>query len=296
MLRNSEVLIKNVTKNDTGYYELASSCRRVMDSFYENEYYQKDTSFYKKSEYTEEEVLYRTNLYREKECMLDKIGGVKGSLLDVGCGEGHVLKHFSDKGWYVRGIDFSEFGIKMHNPDMLSCLLKGNIMKIIAGLDKKFDFVNMDNVFEHLPDPVGFLRNIKNVLNKRSILCIRVPNDFSITQIKAFENYCIDDPFWVTDKTSEHFNYFTGKSLRKFAKDNGFICLGQVADWPIDFNLFNPRTNYYKNKSVGHDGHIARLNVENMLFEQSIEKTLAFHEVLADLGVGRNVSVYLRQC
>lgn len=50
--------------------------------------------------------------------------------------------------------------------------------------------------------------------------------------------------------------------------------------------------NFYRDKNVGHDGHIARIFVENMLFAESIEKTLELHQALANLGVGRNISVY----
>lgn len=294
MQRDKNKLFNNVKQNELGYYELADSCRKVMNDFYENEYYQKDMSLYHKTEYTEDEIIHRNNLYKEKECMFGKLGGVQGTLLDVGCGEGHALEYYSNNGWQVTGIDFSDYGIKAHHPDMIDCLIKGELIEVLQNHDKKYDFINMDNVLEHLPDPVRFLEIIKNVCHEKTIICIRVPNDFSITQMKAYDNHDIDDAFWVTDKTSEHFNYFTLDSLKKLVEASGYMCLGQVADWPIDFNLFNPRTNYNKNKSVGHDGHVARLMAENMLFEQSISKTLALHEAIADLGVGRDISVWLK--
>lgn len=272
MKRNRDVLFHNVVPNDLGYYELSDSCRKVMNDFYEDEYYQQDMSLYRQTEYSENEIIYRTNLYREKECMFDKMGGVKGTLLDIGCGEGHALKYYSNNGWKVTGIDFSDYGINAHHPDMKDCLIKGDLMEILKNHDTKYDFVNMDNVLEHLPDPVSFLEIIKNVCHEKTIICIRVPNDFSITQMKAYDNQDIEDAFWVTDKTSEHFNYFTLDSLKKLAKASGYVCLGQIADWPIDFNLFNPRTNYNKNKSVGHDGHVARLMVENMFLNNQLRK------------------------
>ena len=177
---------------------------------------------------------------------------------------------------------------------MLQFLYKGSVDDFLKNHDVKYDFINMDNVLEHLPYPDSVIKKLKSVCHENTIICIKVPNDFSITQINAYENGCIDDAFWVTDKTSEHFNYFTLESLKQLAEMNGFKCVGYVADWPIDINLFNPRTNYIKDKNVGHDGHVAKLKVENMLFKESIEKTMEFHLAIANLGIGRNISVFIK--
>lgn len=267
-----------------------------MANFYENEYYQKDMACYKKVEYSEDELFYMENLCKEKICMFEKcVGVMKGRLLDIGCGEGYALKSFYKKGWDVTGVDFSEFGIKTHNPHMLGYFIKGDLIEVIQKCDEKYDLINMDNVLEHLPDPKGLMNIIKSVCHDDTIICIKVPNDFSITQINAYNNGYINDAFWVTDKTSEHFSYFTLKSLKKLSEESGYMCIGSVSNWPIDFNMFNPRTNFYRDKSVGHDGHIARIFVENMLFAESIEKTLELHQALANLGMGRNISVYLKR-
>ena len=142
--------------------------------------------------------------------------------------------------------------------------------------------------------PKDFLIALKKVCDLETIICITVPNDFSITQKKAYENDCIDGAFWVTKETSEHFNYFTTESLSQFAEKNGFDVVWKSADYPIDFNLFNSRTNYVRNKEVGHDGHIARLTIENMLYEKSLEDTAMLHSAFAKCGVGRDISVYLK--
>lgn len=83
MTRDENKLFNNVKRNELGYYELADSCRKVMNDFYENEYYQQDMALYHKTEYTEDEIIYRNNLYKEKECMFDKVGG--GTRCPIGC-------------------------------------------------------------------------------------------------------------------------------------------------------------------------------------------------------------------
>lgn len=75
MQRNKNKLFRSVKQNELGYYQLVDSCRKVMNDFYENEYYQQNMALYHKTEYTEDEIIYRNNLYKEKECMFDKMGG-----------------------------------------------------------------------------------------------------------------------------------------------------------------------------------------------------------------------------
>ena len=91
MQQDKSDLFKNVVRNSIGYYELIDDCRKNMNDFYEKEYYQTDVSLYKKTDYLEDEILYMTNLCKEKECMFKKNGGVKGKLLDIGCGWGGLL-------------------------------------------------------------------------------------------------------------------------------------------------------------------------------------------------------------
>lgn len=288
-----EDLYTHVEKNKFGYCELLKCYQKELRDFYKNEYFQEDKALYKKV-YSNEEITHRTNLFREKEYIVKKNNNSAHKFLDIGCGEGHGLKYFSGQGWDVKGIDYSEYGIKTHNPHMLNKLIKGEAIHCILDMDGDFDFINMDNVLEHLPDPITFLKALKNICNENTILCAKVPNDFSITQINLYENNFIDDAFWVTKDTSEHFNYFNVNSLRKVIEYVSYKTLVITGDWPIDFNLFNPKTNYISNNEVGSDCYKSGILIENMLFEQSLEKTLNLHKSFADLGIGRNLSIYFK--
>ena len=287
-----ENIYESVKKNPLGFYELSEKYRKNMDDFYENEYYQNDKALYKK-EYSNEEITYMNNLLKQKEYIFNKYAKSPNSFLDIGCGEGYALNFFSKK-YNIKGIDYSDFGIKTHNPNMLKYLIKGDIMDCIKNIDETFDLINLDNVLEHLPNPQEFLQLLKKICNNNTIICISVPNDFSMIQIKLCEEKIIKTPFWVTEKTSEHFNYFSTDSLKKFIENNGFEVLELIGDYPIDLNLFNPKTNYIKYKNVGKDCHIARIKIENILFESSFEKTIELHKLYANLGIGRDISIYIK--
>lgn len=175
---------------------------------------------------------------------------------------------------------------------------KGDFEEVIVHLcneQKTFDFINADNVLEHLPEPQKFIDCVSTIMNDNTVICITVPNDFSITQEIAFELGQIDSAFWVTDKTSEHFNYFSVDSLTNLFALSGFEKIVALADIPIDFYLLTSGSNYRRNSAVGHDCHIACMAVENALFRSSMEKTVELHRSIAELGAGREISVFFRK-
>ena len=106
----------------------------------------------------------------------------------------------------------------------------------------------------------------------------------------------IDGAFWVTKETCEHVNYFTVDSLTKLGQSLGFEKVTATADWPIDFFLLNPASNYRKKRELGHDCHIVCAMIENALNKQSMDQTLVLQEALAACGIGRDISVYFKIC
>lgn len=185
-----------------------------------------------------------------------------------------------------------------HNPEMEGFLLQGDFKERINDLKSQhrtFTLINADNVLEHVPDPMSLLQTMKEVCDEESIICITVPNDFSITQLKAHELGFIDGAFWVTKNTAEHFNYFTVSSLASLGEAAGLRVITAVADWPVDFFLFNPDSNYNKDKRLGHNCHVAQVLFENMLFARSLEDTVRLREAVASSGIGRCISMYFKK-
>lgn len=296
-----ENLTKKVIRTEHGYYKLADAYRKPMRKFYEEEYYQDDYGFYQ-HKYDKVDLDYRNNVFKQKLAILENEGEEfqkkPNSFLDIGCGEGYALAFFQKEGWDVCGIDLSAHGLKTHNPEMEPFLRKGDFSEVIEVLSaegKTFDFINADNVLEHLPDPSAFICSINKVMTEETVVCITVPNDFSVVQELAYGLHQIDRAFWVSDETSEHLNYFSEQSLTKLFESAGFRKIVAIADWPIDFFLLNPASNYQRNRDVGHDCHIACVTLENAIFEASMQKTLELHRSIAEIGLGREICVFFRK-
>lgn len=293
-------LYDSVKKNSRyGFYELKDEFRKQMKDFYENEYYQEKHATYQKT-YDEYDIKYKNFGYAQKLFMYEKWNRNTPnmhSFLDIGAGEGFALAYFAKQGWDVAGIDYSSYGMEVHNPAMLENLFKGDFYEVIKLLEddgRKFDLINADFVLEHLPDPELFFENIKHVSHEGTIVVITVPNDFSRIQNLAYDMGKIDEPFWVSSEDSAHMNYFSEKSLSLLGKSYGFEKIAALGDWPIDFFLLHDGTNYRKNSVVGHDCHVACVELENSLYEESMEMAVNLFQALAEAGIGRQVSVYYK--
>ena len=304
-MRGKDKLYEPVNQNEQyGFFELGNMYRKSMQDFYKDEYYQNDYSVYNHAEYEDIDIEHKNNFYATKQYVLHKFGKMSEEdsskqfcILDIGAGEGYALAFFHKNGWNVTGIDLSSYGITQHNPQMREYLLQGDFEKVLRQLsdeNKQFDFINADYVLEHVPDPEMFFKLVKGVCHNETILCVTVPNDYSTMQLLAYDMGRIDVPFWVTAETSEHFSYFSVDSLSALGEGVGYQTITALADWPIDFFLLHPETNYQNNSSVGHDCHIACTRLENAICKKSIDDAVKLFCSLADAGIGRSISIYFK--
>ena len=162
--------------------------------------------------------------------------------------------------------------------------------EITAG--ETYDVVWLQNILEHVIDPLALLNSLRKLVSPTGLAVVTVPNDCSITQQRALANHHIDSAFWAFPP--DHLNYFDGVSLTNVANETGWECVEMLGDFPVDWFLFHPGSNYVRDKSVGKDVQKARVQIENYIHEQHIESVLSFWSAAAKLGIGRNITVFLR--
>ena len=286
-----------VTKNEFGFYRLNDiPSQEELDEYYQKKYFQEDRAIYF-HEYSPEELLYFRNKNEQKAIIIERLFSSKNEkprLLDVGCGEGFTLAYFHERGWDVRGVDYSEYGCKQHNPEMLPFFSAGDIYKQLDSLlqtQTKYDCIWLDNVLEHVIDPGGLLQKLTVLAHSGTILMIEVPNDFSVIQNKLLADGKIDRPFWVV--SPDHLSYFNLEGLTNLAESCGWENKHTIADFPIDFNLANPFANYVMNRDVGKGAHQQRIFVENIMHSVSPDLTNLYYAAMAQLGLGRQLISFL---
>jgi len=95
----------------------------------------------------------------------------KKSVLDIGCSYGEFLVHFGPKSV---GITIVKEEVEYGKSKDLDIRL-GNIESSDFNLEKKFDVIFANNIFEHLYSPHNFLCEIKKYLRPEGILILGVP-------------------------------------------------------------------------------------------------------------------------
>ncbi|MEH6588501.1 MAG: class I SAM-dependent methyltransferase [Halioglobus sp.] len=267
-----------------------------LASYYAETYYQTEQSNYRNS-YAQEELDVILLRIEQRKVQARALMGhdQKGRLLDVGCGEGFVLKSFFDDGWDVAGIDFSIAGVRAMNPSVVDHVEQGDTFSLLEAriaAGEQYDIVWLGNVLEHVLDPLGLMTSLRRLVKSRGLLIVTVPNDGSAYHEALYEAGDLDRRFWVA--IPDHMSYFTAESLRTTCDETGWKCLTLHGDFPIDLYLANSCSNYITDQSRGPPAHRARLTLEHQIGESGPEAANCFYAALAAVGLGRNLTAFLQ--
>lgn len=149
-------------------------------------------------------------------------------LLEIGCGDGTLLKLARDRGWQVAGIDISKKAVELAREQYELNVLNGKLNeKLVHQLGThSFDVVIMWGLLEHLPEPLELLRLTHLLLRKGGIIIIYTPNADSVFHRMARLSYyltCGLVPVLMRRVViAMHCMYFTPKTLKGALIDCGF--------------------------------------------------------------------------
>ena len=112
------------------------------------------------------------------------LAGRSGSVFDIGCATGNLIKELAVTGYQVGGIEVSDTFIEIAKTKLrsISCEDSAEQADITHyHTNDTYDFIVMDNVLEHIvPDSVNdVLTKCYRMLNKKGYLLIIVPHKFS---------------------------------------------------------------------------------------------------------------------
>jgi SAM-dependent methyltransferase len=134
--------------------------------------FSKKTREHSRDRYDKEE--YQVRDYEDTRAYLRQAYPKRGRLLEIGCSMGFLLAKFRQDGWDVEGIEpnrgFCEFIGEYHGIKASPSILEeSNIAP------NSFDVVVMLHVIEHVPDPLGTLKEIHRVLKPGGTVILETP-------------------------------------------------------------------------------------------------------------------------
>lgn len=127
-------------------------------------------------------------------------------ILDVGCGNGHLLKRLN-KLEYLNLTGVDPFIEKTELLNKKIRLIKGDIFNI----EEKFDVIMFHHSFEHISNPLEVLKQTEKLLNEKGICIIRIPTVPNLAWEKYKEN-------WFQLDAPRHIFIHSKKSLEILAK------------------------------------------------------------------------------
>ena len=178
---------------------------------------------------------------------LDKLEEISNSsikrFLDIGCGEGLILRDAISRGWETYGQDISN-NLQIDHKDgsfefHLGELEKGNFP------DNHFSALYMDSVLEHVEYPFEMLKEMLRILKPGGVVHVGVPNEDSLFNVIKHIIFKIQGK-GLSEKIEPlrppyHINGFSPKSIRSVSTRAGFVIddLNQLSGIhePIKFRL-----------------------------------------------------------
>jgi len=148
--------------------------------------------------------------------------GARGTLLDVGCGDGLFLETAQREGWRGDGIEFSPEGARRAAARLRRPIAVGDLATrgLLPG---PYDIVTLWHVLEHLPEPRPMLEAARRRLRPGGTLVVAVPNTDNLPMRAAYRVARGRPlPLWEPGAREPHVSHFTPATLREILTRAGF--------------------------------------------------------------------------
>jgi SAM-dependent methyltransferase len=154
---------------------------------------------------------------------LSRFGMRHGSLLEIGCGNGFFLREALRQGMReVAGVEPSREAVAAARSDIRPRIHCG-VMKPELFEPDAFDVVCLFQVFDHVPDPRGLLRECLRVLRPDGLLLAVNHN------VRAVSSRLLRERSPIID--IEHTYFYDPWTMRRIAADSGFRVRATGSIW-----------------------------------------------------------------
>lgn len=149
---------------------------------------------------------------------LSQLDGEGVRVLEIGCATGEYLALLQEESdWEVVGLERSPFAVRQAKERGELIVLEGTV-ETVKFSEGSFNVVIFRHLLEHLPDPRGFLGEVRRLL-KPGGLCLLVVPDMGSWEARLFGAswYDLDPP--------RHFYHFSTETIRALLRTQKFdIC------------------------------------------------------------------------
>ncbi len=152
------------------------------------------------------------------------LGEKQGNFLDMGCGEGYMIRHALVNGFTPYACDIAN-NLQTDLSATIPCFI-GNLMDA-AYVDQQFSVIHCDSVLEHVPDPSAIMQEFYRILKPGGVVLFIVPNEDSLMNTLTKWTYFLTGNRSKYGKikpfvTPYHINGFNRNSIKNLVKRHGF--------------------------------------------------------------------------
>ncbi|MFW5684094.1 MAG: class I SAM-dependent methyltransferase [Spirochaetota bacterium] len=142
--------------------------------------------------------------------------GIERSLLDIGCATGALLEYAAGRGYEVQGVEVCEPAARYGTEHRSVPIAVGTLDEVdVRG--RRFGAAHFSHVIEHVPDPRGFIRSVRELLVPGGLMVLVTPSTSGL-QAKLF------GADWRS-AIADHVHLFNKRNLRRVLRDEGFRVL-----------------------------------------------------------------------
>lgn len=227
----------------------------TMDNYFGGEYSQESFLILEKR---------RAKLFRDRLKRISRLfkeSQSEKTLLDIGAATGQFVYEANMAGYTTVGIELSSEAIEQAQK-RYSVNLKQESLQDLIKQGYKFDIIHMNHVFEHILDPVVFLKQCRRLLNINGVLIIEVPQQFYNNLDKLKNILLMNSKIHFTPYSLHHTYFYTPKNLTMLLEKYGFtICSLRTSNpantpvWPISFKntfllIYLHLSDYFKRGNI----------------------------------------------
>ena len=136
---------------------------------------------------------------------VEALSGV-GSLLDVGCGGGELLRAAGARGWRAAGAEPMVQAAELARSRAPDADVRTGLSSEVGFADGSFDVVCAFHVLEHMPDTRAFLDELARLARPGGLVVVETPNYASLLRRRQGSN-------WIHLRPLEHLVHFTPETM-----------------------------------------------------------------------------------